>query len=101
ILGADLSNYKNSYESSSHALGVFNANISLKFNGKDGTKNHNPLLRLGITYNGGQLLSKNINFESRTPYDTLVSTKTGEKIYIDSICTSAIDMSYRTSQILA
>lgn len=101
ILNGDLIKYSTSYDRSSLGLGVFNTYFSLKFNGKDGEEKRNPLLRMGITYQGGQLLSKNINFETRTPYDTLVSSQTGTEIYIDSIFTSTIDMRYFTSQVLA
>lgn len=101
ILAGDLSQYSRSFEPSSYGLGVFNAYLSLKFNGEGGAEKRNPLLRLGVTYQGGQLLGKNMKYESRTPYDTLVSTETGRKIYIDSIYTSTIDMRYRTSQLLA
>lgn len=98
ILSGDLSKYSESWKPSSHALGVFNAFVSFKFNNKDGAENRNPILRFGITYQGGQLLSKNMQFESRTPYDTLVSSLTGDKTFIDSVYTSTIDMNYRTSQ---
>lgn len=101
ILSEDLSKYSNSFDPSNQALGVFNTYVSLKFNGKDGDEKRNPLLRLGISYQGGQLLTKNISYETRTPYDTLVSTRTGKKTYVDSIYTSTIDMRYYTSQVLA
>lgn len=101
ILSGDLIEYSTSFEPSNHGLGIFNTYVSLKFNGKDGEEKRNPLLRLGITYQGGQLLTKNIKLETRTPYDTLVSSQTGTKVYIDSIYTSTIDMRYYTSQVLA
>ncbi|NEN25031.1 hypothetical protein G3O08_16135 [Cryomorpha ignava] len=101
ILAGDLSKYSNSFEPTNHALGVFNTYVSLQFNGKDGAEKRNPLLRLGITYQGGQRLTKNLKFETRTPYDTLVSSQTGTNTYIDSIYTSTIEMRYRTSQVLA
>lgn len=101
LLAADLSQYEDSYEAQSHSLGVFNAGISLQFADKNGIKRRNPLLRLGITYQGGQLLGKKIKYETRSRYDTLISSQTGAETYIDSVYTKSIDMRYRTSQIMA
>lgn len=101
ILSGDLSDYDDYSYFLNSGLGVFNTNVALKFNKQDGVEKNGPLLRLGITYQGGALLSQSMNFELRTPYDTLVSSQTGEEEYRDSIFTSDLEMRYLTSQVLA
>ena len=101
ILSRDLSDYDNYSNFLNPGLGVFNANVAIKFNKSDGVEKNGPLVRLGITYQGGTVFRQNINFELRTPYDTLVSSQTGEEEYRDSIYTSDLEMKYLTSQVLA
>jgi len=101
LLSLDLSEFTESSEFPVHTLGVFNTAFSLKFNAKDGSEKRNPLLRLGITYQGGRLLDKSMKYETRTPYDTLTSNQTGTEVYVDSVYSNTIDMKYRTSQVMA
>ncbi len=99
ILDQDLNDFKNSYFWNVSGSGLFSASLGLRFNKEDGTQAHNPTLRLGFSFYQGQALNANLNKETRTAYDTLVSGQTGETIIRDSVSYRSINMNYRTTQL--
>jgi len=91
------------YETSDYTQnsGGFSTSILLgiKFSNKDGSAyKANPILRAGLTYTYAQNLSSFANNEVRTPYDTLISSSTGEKYTMDSVLITGYDMHYVTQQ---
>ena len=67
---------------------MFSAMLGLQFSDKQKTTyKANPLLRLGISYFSGASLTGSLYKDERKPYDTLISTQTGQTVYRDSIIT--------------
>lgn len=74
--------------------------LGLRFNNRE--KNNfldNPVLRLGINYASSNSLSAHYSQEKRTPYDTLVSSQTGESFYVDSVHLKNYHMSQNMQQL--
>ncbi len=59
----------------------------------------NPLLRVGFSYSSGTYFAETIFKEDRKPYDTLVSTQTGETFYRDSVTDQYYNMYYQAEQL--
>lgn len=59
----------------------------------------NPKLRLGFTFSPGKSFYGGSFKENRFPFDTLVSSQTGENIYIDSVITESNGVFYNSDQI--
>jgi hypothetical protein len=59
----------------------------------------NPLLRLGFSYFSGTTLSGYFHKQERKPFDTLISTQTGQATFVDSITTETYHMNYSSEQL--
>jgi hypothetical protein len=74
--------------------------LGFKFSDKEGKSyKWNPIFRAGLTYSANQSLSSSAYKEIRTPYDTLISTKTGESFAVDSTSYSSYYMEYYSQQL--
>lgn len=80
--------------------GNFSVMVGLKFSDKEkNAYKANPLLRLGFSYSSGTSFSKFFNQQERIPYDTLISTQTGNSTFIDSVNSKQYGMTYKSEQI--
>ena len=99
ILNKDFSQFYNWQIYEGDGLGTFAPALGIRFNREDGTVNNHFIMRAGLTFSGGQYLSQS-NYEStRIPYDTLVSSTTGEVVTRDSIRNRSVSMSYTGSSL--
>lgn len=99
LLNNDLSQYSlGSYNW--NGCSTFAASIGLRFLDKEG-KNYklNPVVRIGIIYNG--FCNSNLYYskEDAFPYDTLTSSATGDIYLIDSVFNSSYSMNYNSSDL--
>ncbi|HPS71757.1 MAG TPA: hypothetical protein PLM70_05860 [Bacteroidales bacterium] len=79
---------------------TFSVLLGFKFSDKQKTRYKNNIqLRLGITYNSSTLLSYGMNSSVKIPYDTLTSSQTGETMYLDSVISRSLEMSYNSEQL--
>jgi hypothetical protein len=79
---------------------MFSVLLGFKFS--DQQKTHykkNIQLRLGITYYSNSVLSYGLNSRETIPFDTLTSTQTGATLFIDSVISRSLEMSYETEQL--
>lgn len=99
-LTKDLSSFNqstNEYNSGN----VWSANLGLQFTDRAGMRyNRNPLLRLGIQYQGATVLSQSFDKQTTFAHDTLVSSQTGELTYVDSIQVEHYDINYRQKRLM-
>ncbi|WP_159038376.1 hypothetical protein [Brumimicrobium mesophilum] len=74
--------------------------LGLKFSDKEKSNYKlNPVLRLGFNYSNGTNLSTGGYKETREPFDTLISSQTGQATYIDSVFTENYGANYSTDQL--
>jgi hypothetical protein len=79
---------------------VFSALLGIQFMEKQkGTPRKNPILRLGVNYTSGAILSGGMFRKDRRRYDTLASARTGQQIYLDSVTRTNYGMRYNSDQI--
>lgn len=71
-----------------------NASLGLTF-----AKKPHGLFRIGINYSNRRYFSGGLTNTTSSPYDTLVSTQTGQMYFIDSSNMRNMSMSYNTDQI--
>lgn len=99
-LSKDLSNFTQS-NSELNGGNVWSANLGLQFSDRAGMRyNRNPLLRLGIQYQGATVLSQSFHKQLTYAHDTLTSSQTGEQTYVDSVQIDHYDISYRQKRLM-
>ncbi len=92
LLAGGLADHDYSNGNYEDATGLFDAGISLMpFRKAGGT---GPELRLGFLYGGRTGLNGYLQRTTRTPYDTLTSSQTGEVFYVDSVHRSTYAVDY-------
>ncbi|UTW67480.1 hypothetical protein KFE94_05040 [bacterium SCSIO 12643] len=99
LLPGSLNGYK-TYGSSNN--GGFTSSILLGFQFLNKDQNEykaNPLLRVGVTFKSGDVISASIFKETRTTIDTLISQSNGQKYPLDSISYEAYGLNYHSQQI--
>jgi len=74
------------------ATGLFDAGIS--FHPFRKSAGLGPELRVGFLYGGRSTLTGYLRRSTRTPYDTLTSSQTGETFYVDSVHSSTYLVEY-------
>ena len=100
LLNNDMTDFSPSNGFSMTGNSVFSVMVGINFSDKQKTiYKANPLLRLGVSYFSGTTLTGVLVKESRTPFDTLTSTQTGQTVYIDSITTKRYNMNYSSEQV--
>lgn len=104
ILNNDFSGFTSSdyyYYSGHQAEGRASFLVGIDFKNKEtGEFGGTPQLRVGLTYSSGVSLSYNLWNETRTTYDTLTSSRTGNKAYVDSIYSESYAMDYSTENLM-
>lgn len=99
-LSKDINTFK---QSNNEIIGgsVWSANLGLQFTDRAGMRyNRNPLLRIGIQYQGTSVLSQSFHKETLFAKDTLTSSQTGEQTYVDSIQVDHYDINYRQKRLM-
>ena len=100
LLKNDFSDFNESFEMGRMSNSYHAFYLGLRFNNQE--KNNfldNPVLRLGINYASSNSLSAHYSQEIRTPYDTLVSSQTGESFYVDSVHLKNYHMGQKMDQL--
>ena len=100
LLKNDFSDYNESYEMGRMTNTYHAFYLGLRFNNQE--KNNfldNPVLRLGFNYASSNSLSAHYSQEIRTPYDTLISSQTGQSFYVDSVHLKNYHMGQKMDQL--
>lgn len=91
--------YSGSYTTGSSYLSV---QLGMNFrNPQTGNLRKNPQLRLGLTYHQTSPLMGGFYSWEQKPWDTLVSTQTGQQYYVDSVTSRDANFWYSGKQIKA
>jgi hypothetical protein len=102
LLNRNFSGYNqyNSFYNVNWSNSLFTFSLGIQFSDKQKTAyKSNPLLRIGVSYLNRTSLTSSLNREERFPYDTLVSARTGQTIYVDSTTSNSYTMNYTSEQI--
>ncbi len=100
LLSNDFSDYNNLPGHSTSSNSIVALSMGIKFNNNEETSNNNgPTLRIGFNYASNYTYYLSYYKEERKPYDTLVSTQTGQTYYVDSVTNKNYRMSYTTNQL--
>lgn len=100
LLNSNFTGYSQSNEFVLTGNTMFSVMLGLQFS--DGQKTAyktNPQLRLGISYFSITSLTHSLLKEEHKPYDTLMSTQTGQTIYLDSTYNKSYGMNYSSEQL--
>lgn len=92
LLAGGLADHDYSDDAYEDATGMFEAGISLYPCRKTGRRG--PELRMGFLYGGRSSLGGYFQRTTRTPYDTLTSSQTGQVYYVDSVYRSTYAVNY-------
>ncbi len=103
LLNANLSKYRVSSSiygySSTQGATSFSAQIGLNPFKSEVKKSVSPLLRIGFTMGPVNFVNEYLSYTDLFPYDTLISQRTGEKIFLDSMAGSQMNVNQRGNQI--
>ena len=100
LLNSDFTGYSQSNGFSLTSNIMFSVMLGIQFSDRQKTAYKiNPQLRLGVCYFSGTSLTVGLFKEERKPYDTLISTQTGQTVYIDSVTTKSYSMNYTSEQL--
>ena len=100
LLNMNFSDYTSSSGFLISGSTLFAASLGLKFADKQrSTYKKNPQLRCGIAYANTGIVGGGYFKEERKPYDTLVSSQSGQATYIDSITTKNVNVNYTSEQL--
>lgn len=95
----NMNNYGGNSGANTSNGGLFGANVAFNLGSKDAaTAKSITQLRCGITVSGTNF-SNYLSKTTYTPYDTLVSSSTGQTFYYDSINTQSYQMNYKSQQL--
>lgn len=101
LLSQDLSGYRGDFRGSrdrAQAMGLA-MSIGLRLGGPSRTSRWGSYLRAGFTYQSHEGNNLDLRMDTRTPYDTLTSTQTGQVTYVDSLMIQRYHMSHRYEQV--
>lgn len=77
----------------------FSFNIGMNIVDKKKNIRRNPKFKTGVSYFSVAGATHTLPETERKPYDTLISTQTGEAIHIDSVTTRTSFMTYKSEQL--
>jgi hypothetical protein len=103
ILNQDLTNF-DQYQNFVFNRGGDNRNSGIYVGLKLNNFNKNnflraPIIRLGLNQESFRITGTSFYNEVRTPYDTLISTQTGNATYVDSVSSTSIGMEYFSNKL--
>lgn len=103
LLQANLTKYRSSNSiygySSTQGASLFSAQVGITPFGSGTKKSVSPLLRIGISMGQVNLFNEFMSYSENFPYDTLISQRTGEKIFLDSTAGSQLNINQSGNQI--
>ncbi len=100
LLNNDMTDFSQTSSFSYTSNNMFSALLGFQFRDKQKSiYKTNPLLRLGISYFSGTTLQGGLSKTNRKPYDTLMSTQTGQAVYIDSVVIQQYSMNSSSQQL--
>jgi hypothetical protein len=103
LLNANLDKYRPSSSiygySGTQGATSFSAQIGINPFKSAVKKSVSPLLRIGITMGQVNQVNEYLSYADRFPYDTLISQRTGEKIFLDSVAGSQMNINQSGNQI--
>lgn len=103
LLQSNLAKYRSSNSiygySSTQGASLFSAQVGITPFGSGAKKSISPLLRIGISMGQVNLFNEFLSYSENFPYDTLISQRTGEKIYLDSTAGSQLNINQSGNQI--
>ena len=100
ILGLDdrnLMEYRFTDETFATGLGVFE--IAVGYHPFGDTERRGPEVRAGISYAGTQNLRAALDRTTRSPYDTLTSSQTGDQTFVDSVFSDRIRVQHTAQRV--
>ena len=101
LLAQDLGGYRSDLRGSrdgAQAMGLA-MSIGLRLGGPSRTGRSGSYLRAGFSYQSHEGNHLDLRMDTRTPYDTLTSTQTGQVIHVDSLTIRRYHMSHRYGQV--
>ena len=98
LLNSDFSGYSQTFGWSLKSMYSISTGIKFRSKKKEVYKS-NPILRFGVSYFSGSILSGGVYKFERKPCDTLYPTQTWQTIYLDSVTWSSYKMNYTSDQI--
>ena len=101
LLNTDFTDYSSpSGRNGISASGMYSVMMGIEFSDKQkAIYKNNPLLRMGISYFSGTNLMGNFYKQESNLYDTLISSTTGQTVYMDKTINSGYNMEYTSKQI--
>ena len=96
---SDFSNSNSYFYSGYHGTGRTSFLVGIDFK-KNEEFSSSPQLRVGLTYSSSVLLSYSLSRDTRTPYDTLTSSRTGNQVFVDSVYYDNYSFAYSTENLL-
>lgn len=100
LLNKDFTNFNFSGGKYYSSESLFSMLVGINFfNYEKKAPRTNPLLRLGVSYVSGTMLSGNISKDYRVPFDTLSSSHGSSSIYVDSVFGNQLGMYYSSEQL--
>jgi hypothetical protein len=80
--------------------GVFSVMMGMQFRNREKTGyKANPMLRLGLRFVSGSVMQSTYLNSTQFTYDTLVSSQSGQTIFVDSVFTTNYELNYRNTQL--
>lgn len=93
-LNQDLSKFLNNNSrynySGTQGASNFSAMLGFKPFKSNPNRSVNPIVRVGLSFGSVNFVNQSFGYSDRFPYDTLISQRTGEKIYLDSLAGSTL-----------
>ncbi len=100
ILARDFSGFQRSDFSSTNGAGGFEVMLGLGLRNKEKTGfRQSAQLRVGVGYSSLSSLGADYFQDERKPYDTLVSSQTGNSVFVDSVTHRNLSLNYNTDNV--
>ena len=100
LLNSDFSKFNTGSGQHYSNIAMFSTMIGIQFRDKEKKQyRSNPQLRAGISYFNNASMSRWMSTDERIPIDTLVSAKTNQTAYIDSVHSEKYGMRYSSQQL--
>ncbi len=100
ILARDYSGFEYSEYGTTNGAGGFEVMLGLGLRNQEKTGyRQNSQLRVGLGYSSLSSLNASYYQNERKPYDTLVSSQTGNSVFVDSVINRNLNMQYNTDNL--
>jgi hypothetical protein len=100
LLARDYSGFNRSDFGATNGAGGFEVMLGMGLRNKDKSGyRQSAQLRVGVGYSSVSSLSANYHQDERKPYDTLVSSQTGNSVFVDSVTHRNLSLNYNTDNV--